>query len=293
MPVILRVGPTEPVPISASVFRLEIPGVFGFEPLGRLADSVEFTGELPPPVEGPHMSWNLHSYEMDEEPERFSTLISAPWGTFLPDNPNPSVEDEFGDLDALLRQALDLAQYLSGPPTLGEALAEIGHEPYATEWFSLLALIEAARMARHLNLPLSLWEWRFPLKPPEHPLWYLEARYWGFQSYSAASLADDGRRLDLEFPGGYRYQLPLDYVATWKGGPRPGLRAVSCHLESEGVDAMVEMEDGTEHQISTVSMLAACEPAYEHFGAWNEESQKYIREGYARFGPFRVFPPEP
>lgn len=294
MPVVLRVGPKEPEPVSASIFRLEIPGLFGFEPLRRLAAGVELEGRLPPPLDGPQMSWDLIDDASDAKVERFPTLLDAFWATFLPNNPEPTQEDEdAGDLDALLREARDLSRVIEGPPTLGEALAEIGQKPYATEWFSLLALLEAAHMAQHLNQPLSLWEWRYPLKPIDHPVSYRELFYWGLQDMVAVSLGDDGRRLDLEFAGGYRYQLPIDYIGTWRIGHPAGLRGTSCQVVAEGWVVELTLEDGTVRDLTTDTLLEACEPSYEDFGSYTEEAQKYIREGYARFGPFRVFPPEP
>jgi len=229
------------------------------------------------------MDWDLINLSRDIDPEPFPTL-NGPAGQFSGD-PALQVPDEVADLRELKKEVEIVLQHLTGPQDIVTALREVGSKPFSLEWCLGSSLHLACDIALAMELPLTC-RWRYPRKDPDLFFGYLDAFYWGLGEITEASL--DGKDLQVRFVGGYSYRIPLDYILTWDlDAPRQqGIRAKETSIDEWGYSVTLLLADGKKLNISDVSILAGCEPSFEHFGGWTEKAKKNVRQGYEKYGPF-------
>lgn len=273
---------------TAPFWVQEIPGLYGLEPFARVAASLELTGALPSPLPSfDAMEWDLITEASDAD---ISLMIRHPAATLVPPG-YEALGEETGNLLALKEETERVLQHMSGPPTLALALRGIGSEPFGLEWFLGKALLQACEMGLEMHLPLT-YQWRYPLKDPKAAFTYRDASFWGLDEVVRVWVEDEGTEIRVRLLGGYVYRLPIEYAQTWFSNVKPtsGALAVECRIDPPLRSFEVDLDSQQALDISVVSLLAGCEPMYEHFGGWTPEAEENVRRGFEKYGPFRIEP---
>lgn len=267
----------------------EIPGIYGLEPLARVAASLGLTGALPSPLPSVDaMDWDLINEASDAE---IQLMIRHPAAILIPLGYEESLKEEPGSLLDLQEETERILQHMSGPPTLALALRDIGVEPFGLEWFAGKALLQACAIGLEMSLPLR-YVWRYPLKDPKEPFTYYSASFWGLDEVAKAWIVDQGTEIHVRLMGGYVYRLPVEFAQTWFSDvtPTPGALAVECRFEPHDRYLEIELDNHQVLDISVASFLVWCEPLYDDLVAWTPEAEEKVRRGYEEYGPFRLEP---
>lgn len=267
----------------------EIPGLYGLEPYARVVASLKLTGELPSPLPTlDAMDWDWIAEASDAD---IPLVIHHPAATLIPPGWSEPTEEEPGSLLDLKEETESVLQAMTGPSTLTLALRDVGVKPFGLEWFAGRALLQACEMGLEMGLPLT-YQWRYPLKDPRVRLTYHDASFWGLDELTDVWLVDDGREIRVRLSGGYVYRLPVEYAQTWFFNIRPtaGALATGYRIDPARRSFEIDLDDRQLLDISVVSLLAGCEPMYEHFGGWTPEAEENVRRGFEKYGPFRIEP---
>lgn len=116
----------------------------------------------------------------------------------------------------------------------------------------------------------------------------------GFTRFLSAAVTDDDKSLRVKYVAGAEYEIPMEYVRTWYSkGPHEKLdqRGKSAAKIEDDDDQMIvelTLKDGSHYLIAWDVVLMACEPRYEHFGGFTDQSKANTASWLERHGSFRI-----
>lgn len=91
----------------------------------------------------------------------------------------------------------------------------------------------------------------------------------------------------VEYPSGAIYQIPLEYLLSWYDAPHhvetgsnptDEVRIERSRRFSDNHLIRVSLSDGRKYDVAWDVVLMSCEPLYEHYGGFNENSQNLAKQ---------------
>lgn len=283
-PLSISEGPTK------SLHSQILPGLYGLEPFLRIAAAVEISGEIPPSLVPGSMDWAALDEALDADVTRFPELLEDEVGVFFGHGCREK-GSRAGDVYKLHNEVKEVLSNLPEPLDLAGVIEAGEGSAYWLEKILGLMLLRACEVSILCKAPLHL-DWGFPCKDPDLEFSYRDAFYWGLSDISAVDLCDGGRSIRVHFVGGFEYLVPVAYVLSWNLEREPDIdpRAVEVAIEEYRKSLSCTLSSGEVLGLTSVSILAGCEPSFEHFGGWTHEARRNVESGFSELGPFRVRP---
>lgn len=115
----------------------------------------------------------------------------------------------------------------------------------------------------------------------------LTSRLEGFDRLRRVAVAEQGRVVWVEFLGGYRYRIPVGFLATWKQIDSGVSEVVITHasLTSHRRALRIVFSGLGPLDIGAETILLNCEPEY-HAAEYPDWDRTYLAEGIRRYGTF-------
>jgi hypothetical protein len=289
-------------------WQLTLPGLWGLEPLERLAASVLLGRGLPPPLEGgspPDQQLLVEALDLEEEltsaGRRSALVFDNAIGVFLPAELGSAGQ---ASAEALQKEALGLLNQLGlelspGLRRLlleGEADAAFGLvsgacPAYRYEAFAAAACVVGAELALMRSGALVQW-WVFDPFPVGKTIPVGEELYLGFTTVESAWVLERSSGFGVRFASGYGYEVPLDYLCTWydlEAGRRLAAGVAVQVQRASPIEGAVEVQLSTGEvlPLAPTTVLGYCEPDYEDFGFGHEAGLAHARAWLEARGPFR------
>jgi hypothetical protein len=145
------------------------------------------------------------------------------------------------------------------------------------------------------SLPLVLY-WDFNSWDGKQPFNDYSASPLGFMEFAGSSVNECEGYLRVSFRSGATYSIPSEYVASWFEGSDYDQRLkqsgqsliVRSRVISRGTETRIFWGNGTHRDIPWDTVLMACEPMYENFGGFTEQSRRTTERWLAKMGSFRT-----